>query len=188
MSIKQTSRTGKTYYLHEQLSAAGTRRYFFSTDPDGQRASAIPEGYEVYENVGGQVFLRKIPPQIVRAEELDLVKATLRQHGEPWRYQTELKRNTITVYEAGDMSGLDRLARDWGQSPLSEDYKRKFAAYMAVMRFALVDKTSRAFVTERFCFRGSIDDWIHVGGPGALAAQVRKFVKHLGRESFYELF
>lgn len=58
---------------------------------------------------------------------------------------------------------------------------------MAVLRFVLIDKKTRTFVTQRFCFRGSIDDWIHVGGPGALAAQVRQFVKHLGRESFYEL-
>ena len=43
-------------------------------------------------------------------------------------------------------------------------------------------------VAERFCFRGSVDDWIPIGGPAVLSAHVRQFVKHLGRESFYELF
>ncbi len=50
------------------------------------------------------------------------------------------------------------------------------------------DRETRAFATERFCFRGSVDDWIHIGGPGPLAEQVEKYVKHLGRESMYELF
>lgn len=59
---------------------------------------------------------------------------------------------------------------------------------MAVLRFILVDKKARRFVTERFCFRGSVDDWIHIGGPGPLADQVSEYVEHLGRESMYELF
>ena len=58
---------------------------------------------------------------------------------------------------------------------------------MAVLRFTLEDKEARLFVTDRYCFRGSTDDWIPIGGPGALAHQVEKFVKHLGRDSFYGL-
>jgi hypothetical protein len=59
---------------------------------------------------------------------------------------------------------------------------------MAVLRFILTDKKARRFVTEIFCFRGSVDDWIHIGGPGTLTDQVCKYVKHLGGESIYELF
>ena len=62
------------------------------------------------------------------------------------------------------------------------------ASYMAMLRFTLIDRKTRVFVAERFCFRGSVDDWIPIAGPGTLAAHVRRFVKHLGRESFYELF
>jgi hypothetical protein len=187
MSVEHTARTGKTYYLHERVSQAGKLSYFFLMNADGQLAAAIPDGYEVYENVGGQVFLRKRTAQIIRSEELLVVETALRQHGEPWQYRAETKKNAIVVYEAGDMGGLDSMARVWGRSLLPDDMKRRHATYMAVLRFTLADKKTRAFVTERFCFRGSIDDWIPVGGPGTLAAQVRQFVKHLGRESFCEL-
>ena len=188
MSVELTSRTGKVYYLHEKLTRTGRTTWFFSQKPDGRLADAIPDGFEIYENVDGQVFLRKKVAQQVLPAELALIDAALRQRGEPWQYRTEVKKDTITVYEAGEMVGLDHMAVEFGRGPLSAAEKLQHAHYMAVLRFTLVDKKTREFVTERFCFRGSVDDWIHVGGPGRLAGQVGKYVKHVGRESFYELF
>ena len=44
-------------------------------------------------------------------------------------------------------------------------------------------------VAERFCFRGAVDDWIDIGGPPQeLPRVIGKFIKHLGRDSFFELF
>lgn len=188
MSVQHTARTGKTYYLHEQTTKTGKRNCFFSMEPDGQLAGAIPDGYEVYEMANGQVFLRKKAGQIILPEEVALVELALRKHGEPWQFRVEVKKNMITVHEAGDLSGLDRLASEFGRRPLSAAEKVRHASFMAVMRFVLVDKKTRTFVTERFCFRGSVDDWIHIGGPGTLLSQIHQFVKHLGRESIYELF
>jgi hypothetical protein len=188
VSIEHISRRGQTWYLHVKTTPKGRPNYFFSMAADGQLAPALPQGYEIYENVGGQVFLRKTTAQIIRPEELASVESALRKHGDAWRYQTEIKKNAITVHQAGDMAGLDSLAQGFGRPRLSADEKLRSASYMAVLRFVLVDKRARCFATERFCFRGSVDDWIPVGGPGTLAAQVRQFVKHLGRESFYELF
>ncbi len=59
---------------------------------------------------------------------------------------------------------------------------------MAMLRFVLVDKKTRSFVTERFCFKGSVDDWIYIDGPAGLDDQVGKHLKHVGRESFFDLF
>ena len=187
MSIEHTSRTGKNYYLHVKTTAAGKPSYFFSTDADGPLAEQIPEGYEVYENVNGQVFLRKKTAQVILPKELAIVEDALRKNQDPWRYWVEVKKNAIVVYEAGEMKGIDGMLATFGRGPLSDTDRRRFATYMAVLRFTLADKKSRAFATERFCFRGSIDDWISIGGPGTLASQVRQFVKHLGRESFFEL-
>jgi hypothetical protein len=44
VTVEHTVRTGKTYYLHDQITAAGKRNYFFSMEPDGQLAAAIPDG------------------------------------------------------------------------------------------------------------------------------------------------
>lgn len=189
MTIQHTSRTGKTYYLHAGTTKAGKAKYFFSTKQDGEQVDTIPDGFEVYENVEGQVFLRKIPKQIIRPQELALVEAALNRHGEAWQYRAEVKKDTIVVYECGtDMGGLNEMAMTFARRPMSAAEKLRFARYMAMLRFVLDDKIARTFVTERFCFKGSVDDWIFVDGPAALADQVGKYVKHLGRESFYELF
>jgi hypothetical protein len=187
VSVVYTSRTGKQYYLHMKTTAARRPSYFFSTDGHAPLAEAVPDGYEVFENVRGQVFLRKKTVAVIHAEELSLVEQALRQHGEPWRYIVEVKKKSITIHEAGDMAGLDGMVRELGGRALSDEEKRSSATYMAVMRFTLADRTGRTFVAERFCFRGSVDDWIPIAGPDALSAHLRRFVKHLGRDSFYEL-
>jgi len=42
-------------------------------------------------------------------------------------------------------------------------------------------------VAQRYCFRGAVDDWIDIG-HGPLAPLVKTYVKHLGKESYFDLF
>ena len=188
MSVEYTSRTGKHYYLLGKTTKAGNPGYFFSTKPDGQRVASIPAGYEIYENVNGQVFLRKKTAPVILPKELALVESALHRHGKAWRFWMEARKTMIVVYMAGDMDGLDKLSMEFRRRSLSDTEKLPFAHYTAMLRFNLIDKKARIFVAERFCFRGSVDDWIPIAGPNTLAAHVRKFVKHLGQESFYDLY
>jgi hypothetical protein len=53
----------------------------------------------------------------------------------------------------------------------------------------LADREQRLFLAERFCFRGAVDDWIDIGGPPQeLVIAIRKFIRHLGSDSLFELF
>jgi hypothetical protein len=58
---------------------------------------------------------------------------------------------------------------------------------MKMLRFELVNPNTREFSAERWCFRGSIDNWIPLAGYGPLAKLVEKYAKYLGQESFFEL-
>jgi hypothetical protein len=69
-----------------------------------------------------------------------------------------------------------------------EDWAVRNANYMPVMRFVLEDEAARMFSPERYCFRGSVEDWISIGEPNQLAKLASKFLKHLGKDSFYELY
>ncbi len=56
------------------------------------------------------------------------------------------------------------------------------------MRFVLADRSKRLSLAERFCFRGSIEPWIDIGDARQpLPVVVRKFIKHLGRQSLFDL-
>ena len=60
---------------------------------------------------------------------------------------------------------------------------RQQVHYSPMMQFILVDEKRRSFLPQRYCFRGSIDDWISIGLPDTLANVVKAYVKHLGKQS-----
>jgi hypothetical protein len=159
MTIQHVNRRGQIYYLHKGKTRTGKPTFYFSKDREGELVDTIPDGYEVYENPSAQVFLRKVQPRLVTDEEVALVTQAARQHG-GFHYLVDVKGKSIVVHE--------------GQMP--------------VLRFNLVDDKARAFFTERWCFLGSIDDWVPLmGGRGELKALVRKYCPHLGQESFFQL-
>lgn len=55
-----------------------------------------------------------------------------------------------------------------------------------VMRFVLHDASRHTFSVERMTYRGRCD-WWPVSGPMSLEFAARKFLKHLGKDSFFEL-
>ena len=69
-----------------------------------------------------------------------------------------------------------------------EEYAVRNAHYVPVMRFVLQDKAKRVFRPERYCFRGNVEDWISIAQPAQLDKLTAKFLKHLGRDSIYELY
>ena len=190
MSIQHTTRTGKVYYLHVGQGKSGKPNYFFSTEPGGPPVNSVPEGFEIYENVGGQVFLRRRQPKLISDEELAAVKEALKCHAEEWRYKVEVKKTAAIIYEASDhTAALESLALPWVSKATIRQSAIQSASYMAVMRFVLADPEKRLFLAERFCFRGSVDDWIDIGGfPQKLPVALKKFIQHLGNESIYELY
>lgn len=190
MSIQHKARTGKIYYLHVMPGKGGRPSYHFSKDPEGTLADAIPEGYEIYENIGGQVFLRRKTPQVITDAELAMVNAALQRLPATHFYQTEVKENALVIYEAENRTEEYQLmAMPWINRDRLAEHARESAYYQAVMRFVLVDPAKRLFSAERYCFRGSVEDWISISMDSApLSAQLKKFLRHLGKESFFELF
>jgi len=190
IAIQHKARTGKTYYLHAGQGKSGRPNYFFSTEPEGPLVDSLPEGFEIYENVGGQVFLRRKTAKLITEAELALVKEALTRHAEDWRYQVEVRKTAVTIYEASDNTAmLEEIALPWISKATIKQSAIRSAHYMAVMRFVLDDSEKRLFLAERFCFRGSVDDWIDIGGsPQTLPVVLKKFIKHLGEESIFELY
>jgi hypothetical protein len=188
MSIEYVSRKGTVYYLHGKPRKGGKPNYFFSTDPDGPRVDVVPRGFEIYENIRGQVFLRRIPPKVISDDELAMTRAALNAHADEWVHKIEVKKNMIVVYETERHDTYYREMMPWINPATEKQFRILHANYMAVLRFILTDPAQRHFTPERFCFRGSVDDWINTGPPAPLRAVLKKYVKHLGRESMYELY
>jgi hypothetical protein len=122
------------------------------------------EGYEVYENPDAQVFLRKEVPRLVADDEIAIVREGLCKCAKDRRCMADVHERHIVVYysERGDL-------------------------YQKVLRVTLIDEDHRRFAAERWCFLGSIDDWIPLSSCDDLSKLVQYYGPHIGKDSFYEL-
>lgn len=191
LPIQHTNRRGKTFFLHQDLTKTGKPRYFFSAKQEVSLVETVPEGFEIYENPAAQVFLRKIQPQIITEEETAVVERRMMRRFPPECFRIEVKKHMIIVFfvdqDVGFLSGLLGPARK-GDFTSRRSRLEQMLSYSPMLRFVLADETKRTFLPERYCFRGSIDDWISIGEAGALFDLVERYAKHLDRDSFYELF
>jgi len=164
MAVKHVNRKGQTFYLHETKTKTGKPKYFFSMKDEGLLVESIPEGFEIYENPDAQVFLRKELPRLIADDEFAIVRERLRKYARDRRCIADVREGYIVVYysERGDL-------------------------YQKVLRFTLIDEDRRNFAAERWCFLGSIDDWIPLSNSGDLSKLVQRYGPYIGKDSFYEL-
>jgi hypothetical protein len=185
MPVTHVHHKRDTYFLHAGKTKAGKPKFWFAKSAEGDLVESIPEGYEVYENPNAQVFLRKFVPQLVTPAEIAVVEDGLKRYAPGKNCVVDVQKEHIVVYYA-ERANLDFEGFDFGFRSVPVYYRD----YMKVMRFTLADEKKRAFRVQRWCFRGSIDDWIDLwasGSEGKLPDLVEKFCPHIGQESFYEL-
>lgn len=190
MTVTHTNRKGKTYYLHEGKTKLGKPKYFFALRDEGNLVKAIPPGYEVYENPNSQVFLRKIKPRVITDEEVAAVEDGMRQYCRLKHFIVDVKKNAIVIYTPDqDVDSLSSMFRSLagGQQTRVDAALGRVLSYSPMLQFILTDKVNRVFETQRYCFLGSIDDWITIGNRGKLPRLVKTYVRHLGEESFFDL-
>lgn len=192
MPITYTNRRGKEYYLHTGKTKTGKDRFYFSTKKQGKLAKTIPDGYEIYESPNAQVFLRRKRPSPIEDAEVQMVRDGIEKYADlkPYEYKVELKKDTITIHVIDqDYKELISMFNSYliGRKVDEEHMANRYGTFGPMLRFRLVDKENRTFEAERFCFLGSIDDWVPIGSCARLDQLVWRFVRHLGKESFFEI-
>jgi len=191
MTMTYTNRKGKTYYLHQGKTKLGNPKYFFALRDEGDLVEAIPPGYEAYENPNAQVFLRRIQTQIITDAEVAVVEAGIRQYCRIERFLVDVKKSAIVIHTPDqDVDSLtDTLSFLAGsRDKRVKETLQRVLTYSPMLQFILTDKANRLFEAQRYCFLGSIDDWIFIGDEDELPRLVRSYVKHLGEKSFYDLY
>ena len=193
MAMEYINRKGDTYYLQQGKTKTGKPKYYFGRRLKAAEADALPEGYEVYESPDtAQVHVRKIPATAISPMERGLVEeAVARLAGIDYAI-VDVEADALVVYlPPTEGESVGELAEVFGmRSGMIEqirDQMVRWSQYDKMMRFTLVNADERLFSTDRWCFRGSIDDWLPIGGPEPLERALERFVPHLGQESFFEL-
>lgn len=190
MTVTHTNRRGNTYYLHQGKTKSGNPKYFFALRDEGDLVDDIPAGYEVYENPNAQVFLRRVPAKIVTDEEVAVVKAGMQQFCRLKQYIVDVKKEAILIYTPDqDVDLLTETLDIFSsfQRTRARAMLERALSYSPVLKFVLADKEKRLFTAWRYCYLGSIDDWIPIDIADVLSKLVAKYVKHVGQETFYDL-
>lgn len=191
MPITYTNRKGFKYFLCKGATNTGKPRYYFAREQKNEPIDEVPQGYEIEESVNGIVSLVKFRPKLIPYEESACVEDTLERHPKGRNYRVAVKDKQIIVYEAigSDLSPLLDFFTSAGmdQNRL-QDRMEASAQYSPVMRFILDDQETREYHAERWCYRGSIDDWIHVYRSGKIDHLAKQLIPVLGTDDFFELF
>jgi hypothetical protein len=132
---------------------------------------------------------RKEKPALIQPAELALVEQELRKRQTAKHtYATEVSGEIIVIHEGDTHIDTLREINIRFSARGLEDYAARNAHYTPVMRFVPRAEVPRLFEPERYCFRGSVDDWISIGTPNQLKKLTSRFLKHLGADSTYELY
>jgi hypothetical protein len=191
MKIKYTNYKGETYYLHKGTGKKGSSQYFFSKKEVGPPVKSIPKNYEIYENPNGRVLLRKIVPIKISQEEVSVVENSIQQYAKLKDYKIDIKGKAITIYlpdqEVDDLRSCFDSLLFVNHSLLDNKSLKNILTYFPMMRFILTDKKERKFRVERAGFIDPDDDWSLLEGPNDLQKLAKKYCRHLGKDSFYDL-
>ena len=150
----------------------------------------VPKGFEIYEHPrNAQVFLRKIPQQLITKEEIRVVQKGLKKKLDATQYKIDVRKDSIQIYTPDqDIDALSAIIAEYSKiNPTPEKLLQDVITYSPKMQFTLIDKEKRIFIAKRFCYRGEIDDWIDIGTRGSLDEVVDQFIKHLNKDSFFDL-
>jgi hypothetical protein len=195
LPVTYTNRKGITYYLCQGRTRTGKPRYYFARQPKGEPLEEIPEGWEISESVNGVVSLARKRPAQILPEELAAVEAAVQRHPRSQNYRVSVKRNRIEVYERVGLDA-DAMVAELNKAGLAipgrvgklRELLDRRAQFTPVMRFILVDAETRDFGAQRWCYRGSIDDWIDVGAFRPVGQLAQQLIPTLGTDRFFELY
>lgn len=173
------SRNGYEYYLHETKTKTGKPKYTFSKKQEGS-INSIPEGYEIYEPPKGNVFLRKKIVKMFSNDEIKIIEKELQIICKESNYIIDEKKDGIGIYIDEQ---CNKKASIVSFSMMTMGYISK-VYYEPTFRFSKIKKN---YIIYRFCYLGSIQDWVYLEEGNNLKELCKKYFVHINKESFYEL-
>lgn len=192
-----TNRKGDRYFVFEGKTKTGKPKYFVSRKPSstgGIRIESLPEDFELFEDPSSQmVSIRRRKPTRIKPFEAQLIHDHAVELSSYSLVQALIDGDQIVLYTPDrDPAAVDSvMGAIFGSSASSGSFGSWTAhhtRFTAIMRFKLVDEDKRLYKAARYCFRSSMEGWLPLSSAAPLATLAKKYLPHLGEDSFYELF
>jgi hypothetical protein len=191
-ALKYTNRHGEHYYLHQGRTKTGKVRVYVARTVGEGALDAMPSGFEIAESINGVVSVRRADPSRpqVPPADLETVCTEVARHEHLRRYVVDGREGEIFIHESEqsfDPEGVREMAALFGVSVerVRAASIRRRPRFAPVMKFAPEPISAGVYVVHRMTYGGH-GGW-HMLSAGPLAALARRYVGHLGKESFFEL-
>lgn len=190
-----TTLKGKTYYLKSRKTKKGNTTYYLTKKLDDTCLNKIPAGYEVFEKYNlDMLYVRRKKPSSYSKEDITIIEKELKTCSSIDAYRLDIYGDEIKIYTAENGDGIDSLMKNnIFNTPLNTGKKLAFRnmlmSYEERLKIIYKDKKEfKGFEVMRYCYRGSIDDWIVIDLGENLKELAEKNIFHLGKESYFELY
>jgi hypothetical protein len=195
-ALSYTNRIGDTYHLHEGRTKTGKPRYFVAKTVREGALTTMPEGYEFSESINGVVSVRRASTSEAASKipktDVAMVRAELARHQHLQRHRVEVVKGEIVVHEpVGGIApdAMAETARALFVSPEQLEARlgsiRSRVRYDPAMKFVPAEEPGH-YAVHRMTYRGH-GGWSWPLAVGPLRKLVRKYLKHVGTEEFFEL-
>jgi len=185
---------GDTYYLHEGRTKTGKVRYFVAKTIREGVLSAMPDGFEFAESINGVVSVSKTDLSAARTPEADraLASGEMARHAHLRSHRIEVIKGEIIVLEpTGAISDdvMAEMGRGFSMGPEGPDTRvvgrRSKVRYVPVMKFMPCPEPGE-YSVYRMTYRGG-GGWSWPLASGPLHKLVKRYLRHVGTDEFFEL-
>jgi hypothetical protein len=190
--MNYVNRRGDVYYLFQGVTKTGKPKYYVSlkaASNAGVRINSLPTDFELFESpIDSRVSIRKRIPSDIYENELQFVQERISAMVQNVLTRVVCEGRSIVIYESASPDEFKSMAAAFGgMTSRFVEVMQSSSPMSPAFRFKLIRKKERVFEAQRFCFRGGIEDWISLHHEGTLDELCQYYLKHLGKESFYEL-
>ena len=169
-ALPYENRMGDVYYLQEGRTRTGKPNYYAARKRTGTPLAAMPEGHEFYERTDtAQVVVRKILSSQITEFERRQAEDIVRRASGLKHFVVAIEGDALVIYTPSvSRADADRLidlmmgpglGKGSAMAEKLREERMRHCQYMKMLRFELVNPDRREYRAERWCFRGSIDDW-----------------------------
>ncbi|MBI4646107.1 MAG: hypothetical protein HY738_05780 [Bacteroidia bacterium] len=189
MPIEFKNRVGNIYYIKDKKTKKNNTTYYLTKKLDNDCLDYLPDGFEVFEKYNsGMMFIRKTSLVQFTLNEINIINQELKKNTSIFDYKLDVYGNEIKIY-ISEKSDYERLNQsDYGILKLLAE-SNAFLRFDEVMRIKVItEEDQKQYEFMRYCYRSYIDNWIVIDTGENLENMSKKYLIHLGKESYYELF
>jgi len=183
------------FYIKSKKTKKGNTTYYMTKKLDGECLEVEPDGFEVFEKPDSRtMFIRRRKPNKFGLKGINVIKKELNKNKDIADFKIDVIGDVVKVYTTDLESGADNIFSGGLQDLLFSKgkmdlFRKAYQRYEERMRIKLVEKKNeKEYLVYRYCYRGSVDDWIIIDAGEDLGQLAKDNLKLIGTEEYFESY